>query len=150
MTDLTTTQAQRVLDDIREDDNTPDWLVSYAQDVRRLLGVGDDWHIRLTMVDRIDDDDEAAGETTLDVPYLRAGIKLRRGLSEDETRSALFHELLHVALAPIDLMVDRLIWRLPSSRAVQSFMFKSDAFEQTIVRLERALRASIAPGDTDG
>lgn len=125
--------------------DTPDWLVSYAQDVRRLLGVGDDWHVRLTMVDRIDENDEAAGATDLDVPYLRAGIKLRNGLSEDETRSALFHELLHVALAPIDHMVDRLIWRLPASRAIQSYQLKSDAFEQTIVRLERAIRASIAP-----
>jgi hypothetical protein len=127
----------------------PDWLMSYAHDVRCLLGLGDDWHIRLAMVDRIDDDDAAAGETDLDVPYLRAGIKLRNGLSDDETRSALFHELLHVALAPIDLMVDRLIMRLPSSRNIQAFGLKSDAFEQTIVRLERALRANIAPATDD-
>jgi hypothetical protein len=119
--------------------------MDYAQDTRRLLGVGNDWHVRLTMVDQIDDNDEVAGQTDLDVPYLRAGIKLRNGLSEEQTRSALFHELLHVALAPIDHMVDRLIWRLPTSRAIQSYQLKSDAFEQTIVRLERALRASIAP-----
>lgn len=127
----------------------PEWLVSYTQDARRLLGIGDDWHIRLKIVDKIDEDDTAAGICDLDVPYLRAGIRLLKDQTDEQQRANVFHELLHVALAPIDLMVDRLIWRLPQSRAIQSFMLKSDAFEQTITRLERALRAGIAPVDKE-
>ncbi len=126
--------------------DVPEWLMEYAQDVRRLLGIGDDWHIWISMVDQIDDNDEAAGEVDLDWPYLRATIKIRKELpSEDAYMSAIFHELLHVALAPIDHMTNHLIMRLPESRSIQTYILKSDAFEQTITRLERALRANVRP-----
>lgn len=126
--------------------DVPDWIAAYARDVRRLLGVGDDWHIWLDLVDRPDGDEDTDGCTHLEERYLKARIALRKGIeSDDRMRAVIMHELLHCALAPIDLSFDRVFDLVPNRLRTHAILLKQDAFEQAIERLTRALQANVRP-----
>lgn len=122
----------------------PDWMITYAQDVRRLVGVGDDWHIWLDLVDVPDGSPECDGSTDLEVRYLKARIAIRKDIETDERfRAVIMHEILHCALGQIDLAIDRVRDLVPERLRVHTFMLVGDAFEQTIERLTRALQANV-------
>lgn len=123
----------------------PDWVGAYAQDVRQLLGIGDDWHIWIDVVDRPDDSDEADGCCDLDANYLKAKIEIRYGIdTKERVKAVVMHELMHVALAPISLAFDRTLDFMPKQKLnVHVRMLMSDATEQTIERMTRALQTNI-------
>lgn len=140
------------------DARPPAWAAAYFQDCRELLGIGADWQLWLAFVnnpsaeaDGSDDDaNEADGVCSLETRYLKATIRIRRGLSEERTRYVIMHELLHVALAPLSLTAERMRDLIPFKLWTHVLQLYTDAEEQTIERLTRALQRGVRLSAEEG
>lgn len=118
-------------------------LAAYAEEWRQRLGLGDAWDIWLNANDAPGGNANSAGHTNLDTRYLRATITIMRSLSPERSRSVIRHELLHVALAPIDQAARYIVARLPKKDRKQAREMYIDAEEQTIERIVRSIDRSV-------
>jgi len=123
----------------------PEWAQQYFDDCRELLGIGEDWHLFFSVADSPGDYTEADGHCLLNTRYWKAEIQMRRGLLEERGREVIMHELLHVALAPLDLAADRIRELLKEKHQEHADELYCDAQEQVIERLTRALQRSAKP-----
>lgn len=114
----------------------PEWVSDYANDCRALLGVDDGWHI---VLEAADDLDNAAGETIANAAYLNATIRLRPDIRPGSGHAYILHEMMHVALAQIDLVAMEAIKQLPECQAEAYLRALHVATEQSIQRMARAL-----------
>lgn len=125
-----------------EGDNLPPWLLSYAQDCRDLFGLGD-WYINVKLVRAPGDDLEREGHSRLNIRYLSAHIELCNGMPDEGLRHTLMHEMLHIALAPIELAHNRIRELVKEKYREHLDELFADGLEQTIERLTRALQQRI-------
>lgn len=129
---------------------TPEWITEYAQDCRRLLGVGDDWHITLTMTDKPNGDEKIGGSVSIDAQYLNAVIELNNKCfaeEDDEVHQILLHEMMHVALGNYRMVIDQIFMQLPDSVKDMAETMISQAEEQFIQRTTRAILTEIKPSE---
>ena len=140
------------------DTRPPDWAAEYFNDCRSLLGIGDDWHLWLRFVanpradadgddagEAMDMDNDADGICCQEPRYLKATIRVKRGLSQQRTRSVIMHELFHVAFAPLVLASERTRDLIPDRLRIHAYQLHADAEEQVIERLTRALQRGVKP-----
>lgn len=127
--------------------SVPDWVLDYAQDCRRLLGIDDGWRITFTMTDP-PAGEQWAGQTQYDTAYLNATVELAASLVDGAAgRQVILHELLHVALAPLYGAAEY-AWRTAGS--AEGLLLRSvynDAEENVIQRMSRAMSRTIRPED---
>ncbi len=112
----------------------------------RRLGV-DHWHIT-TCCDATQLDDLGnLAECAKTLNYRLATIRFNpdRIASEAELIATIEHELLHLVLAPFDLLWEQLIGPLRGLRRQQAEAVWQFACESTITALERALKAPEQP-----
>lgn len=126
-------------------ENLPHWLIAYAQDCRRLFGIGDEWYISIKLVRAPGEDLEKEGQSRINVRYLTAHIELCESMSEEGLRHTLMHELLHVAFAPLELAHNRMRELVKEKHHAHLDELFADGLEQTIERLTRALEREIKP-----
>lgn len=126
---------------------TPEWINEYAQDCRILLGIGDDWHITITMTDKPDGDDAAGGAAHIDAQYLNAIVEINNSYKEDtETaRQVILHEMMHVSFANYRMVIDQILMQLPDAIRQMAHIMVSQAEEQHIQRTSRALMRTVKP-----
>jgi len=133
------------------DTRPPDWADEYFNDCRSLLGIDDAWDLWLLFVanpradEDVDADNDADGVCRMEPRYLKATIRVRRGLSQQRTRSVIMHELFHVALAPLVLAAERTRDLIPDRLRIHAYQLHVDAEEQVIERLTRALQRGVKP-----
>lgn len=106
------------------------WLEEYIQNTRRLFGIGD--------VSR-------EGHTELNIRYRVAKIELNQAMEAEGLRHTAMHELLHVALAPVELAQLRVTELLPEELRSHAEELFADGTEQAVEVLTRALQRSIKP-----
>lgn len=109
-------------------------------EVRDLLGIDRGWRLWLREADHPGNNENADGQCELETRYLKATITIRRGLSAEREREVLLHELMHVALAPLDLANDRILELVPEAFREHATELYVDAEEQVIERVTRALQ----------
>jgi hypothetical protein len=114
-------------------------VAAYAEACRTVFGLAE-WDIWLCEHDSPGEDDTTAGYCELETRYLRATITIRRGLRPARVRSVIFHEMLHVALAFLAQAVEYIQELVPEKLRPRAERWYTDAEEQTIERLTRALR----------
>lgn len=120
----------------------PDWLTAYAQDCRVLFGL-EAWDIVVKLVKAPDNDLEKEGHASINIRYLTAKIELNESMPDEGFRAILMHEMLHVALAPIEqahLRIRELVRPRLQEHADELF---ADGLEQTIERMTRAMQREI-------
>jgi hypothetical protein len=121
-------------------------LTAYAADVRDLLGL-EGWNITLTMVDDLPGDEGRYGDVTAicdyQEPYRIATIRLVRGRTIEEYRTSVMHELLHLALAPLDHAAKQVTAFLRPRHARAAREIIADANERTVSALTAALTQGI-------
>lgn len=125
----------------------PDWLTAYAQDCRVLFGL-EAWDIVVKLVKAPGDDLEREGHSVVNVRYLTAKIELNESMSEEGLRCTCMHEMLHVALAPLEqahLRIRELVKPKLQEHADELF---ADGLEQAIERMTRALQREIKVRET--
>lgn len=122
----------------------PTWAQTYAQDCRDLFGLGD-WPIVVKLVRAPNNDIENEGYSSVNVRYLTARIEIRSGMSDEDTRQTIMHEMLHVALAPIEQYHLRIRELVDEKLREHVDELQSDGTEQAIQRLTRALMRQIKP-----
>jgi len=139
------------------DTRPPDWAAEYFNDCRSLLGIDDAWDLWLLFVanpradadgdgdEDTDADNDADGICCQESRYLKATIRVKRGLSQQRTRSVIMHELLHVAFAPLVLAAERTRDLIPDRLRIHAYQLHIDAEEQVIERLTRALQRGVKP-----
>ena len=120
------------------DNNFPDWLQAFADRASALLGL-DKWPITYAMSRAPAGDVEREGHSIVNVRYLTAHIELNNSMTPDGLRSTLLHELLHVALAPIEQSHLRVVELTPKKLRKHADELFSDGIEQTVEQLTRAL-----------
>lgn len=134
----------------------PENLQTYACDVRDLLGL-QGWEIVLKMADELPEDERGASsrfatgaQCTYEEPYRVATITFVRGYSEDEYREFVFHEMLHLALAPL-VYAGRSLLAMITSQTVSAAALEmfGDAEERVITPLAKALVKGIKPPKGD-
>jgi hypothetical protein len=135
------------------DDSIDLAVTRYAQDVRDLLGLHE-WGISLKFVDVITDDsddgrDPEYGEHTAICsyrePYQIATIKLLRGRDLADYYESVMHELLHLAVAPLDRAAQQVAGFLKDRHRDAALDIISDGVERTVTRLAKALVKGIRP-----
>lgn len=131
-----------------EIENAPPWLVEYAQDCRRLFGIGDDWYISVKLVRAPDGDINKEGHSRINIRYLTAHIELCESLSEEGLRHTCMHELFHIAFAPLELAHLRILDLVPEELREHANELQADGIEQTIERLTRSIERTIKPTTT--
>lgn len=114
--------------------------VAYAEQCRVAFGL-EEWNIWFCEHDAPGGSTENAGHTDLNTRYLRATITLLRGLRPERRRSVTRHEMLHIALAPIDEKMRYIVAMLPKKERKRAREMYIDAEEQTIERLTRAMES---------
>lgn len=127
---------------------TPDWITEYAQDCRNLLGIGDDWHITITMTDKPDGEEKVGGSVSVDAQYLNAHVELNNKFfveEDDEAHQIILHEMLHVALGSYRMVVEQAFTQLPDSFRDTADTMISQAEEQFIQRTSRAILTMLKP-----
>jgi hypothetical protein len=118
--------------------NLPGHLADYAREIIALLGIAA-WRISIHLVDDIDGNPSINGACSYHEPYRIATIRLRRDIPDDQVREVLTHELLHVALAPLDhaaLTATDLVPK-PQRKVARQMIF--DGCERAVVALAKAL-----------
>lgn len=130
--------------------NLPDWAIEEIKRARLAYSLGAEWFIQGKLVDNPGGEADFNGACKPDAIYLGAEIELARDLVNDELgRRVIWHEVGHVAMAQIDLVVKYILSNIydDSQRAIFQQMY-SDAEEQFLQRLTRGLqRGKDAPGD---
>lgn len=127
----------------------PDWLEQYIQDTRRLFGIGDDWYIVVKLVPAPDNDVSKEGYCELNIRYRTAKIYLNSAMEEDGLRHTSMHELLHVALAPLEINLLRVLDLVPEELRLHAQELFADGTEQSVETLTRALQRTIKPKRDD-
>lgn len=118
---------------------------AYLHDLVDLFGLGE-WRIWLHWADAPGGDAEADAISDINVRYLRATITVRRDLSDlERLRSVLMHEALHIVLASLDRAAQHIATLVPEALHGHATALYTDAEEQTIERLTRALQRTIVP-----
>lgn len=126
----------------------PPWIVAYAQDCRRLLGIGDEWRIVIQMVPA--GDGTIDGICTADARYFNARIELSDNLPRNgDGHEVILHEMLHVALAPLAGLYDRLVGDMGWEARRVALGAYQDVEEQVIQRMTRALLRQVTPPAAD-
>jgi len=126
---------------------TPEWITEYAQDCRQLLGIGDEWQITLTTTDKPDGDSVNGGAAHIDAQYLNATVEVNTSFQElsDDARQLILHEMMHVSLANYRMVIDQLFFTMPEHMQTLGRIMISQAEEQYIQRISRALLRTIKP-----
>lgn len=124
----------------------PPELRSHLERWSQILGLTE-WEIGVHLVKRPGRRKTTTGLTQLRPEYLRASVRLMRRRTADQQRATAVHELLHVALGHLWQTVVRITEQLPADQQGHALARYSDAEEQTIERLRRALQAHLE--DTD-
>lgn len=120
------------------DNNLPDWLQAFADRAVVLLGL-DAWPIRMRLVRAPGGDPEREGQSVVNTRYLTAQIEINEIMTREGLQSTLLHELLHVALAPIEQSHLRVVELTPRKLRKHADELFSDGIEQTVEQLTRAL-----------
>lgn len=127
------------------EDDVSEWIRDYACDVRDLFGLSE-WRLWLKLADTPSGKEYTDGSTELSTRYLKATITIRRALEDDDRiRHVVMHEMTHVLLGYIDQCVNRLIDMVPDEQREHALELYTDAEEQTIERLTRALQVGVRP-----
>jgi hypothetical protein len=119
----------------------PDWLSRQLNEACEMFGIGPEWHINIKMVDNPGGDSGNNGACRADAVYLNATLEFARDLEEGKTgRQVVFHEVGHIALAQISLVVEYGLSALldDSQREIYQKMYR-DAEEQFLQRFTRAM-----------
>lgn len=130
-----------------ETTNAPPWLTDLARHYRDLFGIGA-WYINVKLVRAPGGDIDKEGQSRIDLRYLSAHIELCETMPEEGLRHTLMHEMLHIALAPIDLAHSRMREMVKKKHRDHVDELFADGLEQTIERLTRALERHIKPPPT--
>lgn len=129
-------------------DELPAWLLEEVQDARRLLGVGDDWHITVKVVDHPNGDADNDGTCYVSANYLNATIEFARDMTQNEQgRHVILHEILHVAYAEIDQVVKTGFSVLPKGERGRMKGLYEAAVERVLQRMSRAIARRVSPVD---
>lgn len=116
----------------------PDWLNTELDDARRLFLINDAWRIGVT----IEESDEFDGECEPDAEYLNATIKFNAELGEKDEcyrRRIVRHEVLHIALAEVDQVVEDMLCSLAQGEQMALRKAYRRSVERFIQRLTRGL-----------
>lgn len=128
----------------------PAWLVEEVQDARRLLGVGDDWHITVQVVDHPNRDENNDACCRPDVTYLNATMEFARDLVQDEHgRFVVLHEMLHITHAEIDQVVETALAGLVEGERGRMRELYEAVVERSLQRMSRAMVRHIRPMEED-
>jgi hypothetical protein len=125
----------------------PEWLTDYTQDCRKLFGL-DEWQIAVKFSETPPEYRDAVrwyGDAMHDPCSLTATIRLHFDATDEEQRDTLMHEMLHLALSLLNLANARIVELLPERLQDHANTLFSNALEQAIVRLTRALQREIKP-----
>ena len=120
------------------DNNLPDWLQAFADRAVVLLAL-DKWPMKIRLVRAPGGDPEREGHSIVNTRYLTAQIEINEIMTREGLQSTLLHELLHVALAPIEQSHLRVIELTPRKLRKHADELFSDGIEQTVEQLTRAL-----------
>lgn len=126
----------------------PEWVTTYAQDCRQLLGIGDEWHITIQMSDKPNGSEEAGGSVDIDAQYLNAVMELRHDCfteEDDQAHQIILHEMMHIGLASFRMVVDQLFLRMPDDMQTLGRIMVDQAEEQYIQRTSRAVLRMLKP-----
>jgi hypothetical protein len=117
------------------------WIHQYADQARKYLGIGEEWKINFSKVDKIDDNPNTQGRCFANSVYLFADIELANSLSCSgiETELVVYHELGHVAHSEIDRIVEKIIEQAPAAKREFLVGLYSDSLERYIQRQAKAL-----------
>jgi hypothetical protein len=126
--------------------NTPKWIDDHLESLRDLFWLNQ-WQIAAEYVDNPAGDLEhgSDGNVTLETRYLTATIQLRRGITQERAKHVLMHEMVHVALARIAQATERISQLLPEELRQHAYELYTDAEEETVERMARALASQIKP-----
>lgn len=123
---------------------TPEWISEYAQDCRRLLGIGDEWQITIRMVKELSD--KRAGEIDINFNYFYADISLLDTIQDtEENRQLILHEMMHIALAEYEQLTTRFFNHLPRKMRGLAMKLTEDIQEKTIQRITWGIMRTIKP-----
>ena len=130
---------------VTEKETLGDDMMAYAIDLRDLFGLSH-WEININIRDHIGDVEGprrgvVSGECVADAAYFHATINLLPTATQDSLR----HEFIHIALARIDLAVQRIIELLPEDLQAHAQNIYSDALEQDVESMSRSLGNAIKP-----
>lgn len=127
-----------------------EWMTMHAAWCVRLFGL-EAWEIYLSLSDdpgghhaKIG---QRVGAAKFETRYLNAKIELWEGLTEDQGKEAITHELGHILLGRIAQNHERLVKLLPSKLRKTAQALYSDAEEETLQRLTRAIHDTIKDED---
>lgn len=103
------------------------------------------WQINVTMRDHPNDDPTNGAHVHMQYAYERADIQLARAQEPEYQAIHAVHECLHVALAPIDLAIDRIMELVPNGERRRARDLYTVALEQVVSRLSRGIAEAIVP-----
>lgn len=116
----------------------PAWLDHELDLARQLFLVGDDWEITVQIVKTEDFD----GQCESDPEYLNATLRFRPELDEANEhyrRRVVRHEVLHIVLAEMGEVFEKVARQLSSSTSGMVREAYNDAEERAIQRITRGL-----------
>lgn len=117
-----------------------DWIVEKIDKVRRILGVPQTWNINVRVSDKPGGSIGNAGFCTADAVYENATIELTDSLEKgDDSLAYIIHEVTHVALSGVDLIVERMLEAMSESDRNTLFPLYQSAVETFAQRLSRGI-----------
>lgn len=118
----------------------PERLTKEISDACLRIGVmTPPWHITVKMSDRPGGMDDAAGFASVDPVYMNADLEFWDGLTEEQYRPHVMHEVLHIAHRQVTHAVDRILGRLPDEEVELHRALYREAVENFTQQLARAL-----------
>lgn len=126
--------------------DVPEWLILAVNDCRRLVGVGDEWHITITVTDAPAGRRDMDGAADVDPVYMNARLEFAPTLKNDQDGyQVILHEVLHIALAPLYQAAGHGFNRLANDAAAALNQVYNDQEEAVIQKISRALMHTVRP-----
>jgi signal transduction histidine kinase len=107
--------------------------------LRDAYGGMHEWSVWLQQDDNPGGNDDADGHVVMEGRYRKAHITIRRGLDAEREREVIAHELAHVLLNPLDMVVDQISTLMPKRDRRHLQTLYVDALEPICERLSRAV-----------
>jgi hypothetical protein len=115
----------------------PDWVRNMAEIMVDWLNIG---HYETTVRMATFDDPGMKGRSEINYRMIMAKIEIGSELSnDDDGRTTVAHEFLHIAHTPLYAAVDRLVELLPKDQRTHGRELLSDADEPTVELMARGL-----------
>lgn len=120
--------------------NISDQQFAWIQEARQLFGLGGaEWSITGKQTDAPGGRIGPSGNTDTNARYMNATIELVEGAD----REVCYHEVMHVAMYEIDILIEQIMAQLPEDRRDFFMEVFTDAEERFINRIVRNLLANI-------